>query len=225
MKISPMKNYLLTADLIGKIKLVEFPNVYKMANVFLYNDEDIKFCDFLNSQNIIVLTSNYEVHLWSLFDFQIKNKFDLKEILDLKVTKKSELQLKGKNKENHGEKKDYDNTQEHERFLRDDENFKDILFLEGNKILFELRSDIDLNKSAKISINSKSFICLEISNDDQITHKNLNKLSQIKMEDNFYFYINDNGNNSNSVKEVVILELINDQNLLKIIERIEMKDI
>ena len=47
-----MKNFLLTCDLIGKIKLVEFPNVYKMPNVFLYNDEEIKFCDFLNNQNI-----------------------------------------------------------------------------------------------------------------------------------------------------------------------------
>ena len=174
-----MKNFLLTCDLIGKIKLVEFPNVYKMPNVFLYNDEDIKFCDFLNAQNIIIITSNYEVHLWSLFDFQLKNKFDLKNLLDLKVTKKPELSKKkdkGKDNENNekNEKKDFDNSQNHLTFLRDDENFKDIYLIEGNKILFEIRSNIDISNSQQL--NSQSFLCLEVSNDDNISLRKLNKL-------------------------------------------------
>jgi len=197
-----MKNFLLTCDLIGKIKLVEFPNVYKMPNVFLYNDEEIKFCDFLNNQNIIVITSNYEVHLWSLFDFQLKNKFDLKNILELKVTKKPELPKK-KDKDNDNEKKVYDNSQDHFSFLRDDENFKDINFIQGNKILFEIRPNI--------SKNSESFLCLEVSNDDIISQRKLNKLNNIKMEDNFYL------NLDNEREEILILNLQQENNKLDLI--------
>jgi hypothetical protein len=218
MRTSPMKNLLLTSDLIGKIKLVEFPNVYKMSNVFLYNDEDIKFCDFLNNNNIIVITSNYEVHLWCLFDYQLKNKFDLKNLLDLKITKKPEFnnninnnkKKENNNNENEQGKKIYDNTNDHFTFLRDDENIKDIYFIEGNKILLEIRANIKENLS---------FLCLEVSNDNLITHRKLNKLSNIIMEDNFYL------NLDNEREEISILDLQQENNKLNLISKIKLSDI
>jgi len=148
-------------------------------------------------------------------DYQLKNKFDLKDILELKVTKKPEFintkkKENMKDNENEKEKKIYDNTNDHFTFLRDDENFKDIYFIQGKNILFEIRPNIKENIS---------FLCLEVSNEDIITQRKLNKLSNINMKDDFYL------NLDNEREEILILDLQQENNKLNLISKIKLSEI
>jgi hypothetical protein len=48
----------------------------KMSN-FEFKYSDIKFCDFLNNKELLILNSKNELHVWSLETFEIIAKFNL----------------------------------------------------------------------------------------------------------------------------------------------------
>ena len=216
MRVSPLGKMIATADTLGKIKLVEFPNIYNMLTVFLYNNEDIKFCDFLNNQNLIVINSNYEIHLWDLNDFKLKNKFDLKTILNIKIQEREETLLVENKEENDGNKKNVE-AQENSNFCREDEIIKNVFFVKGKNIVLQIRENVrKLKDDQKIN-----FVVFEISNSDEISYKESKLLNEVSIDENTHILISDLSN------DITILNLKeeNNQSLLNTIANIKIDEL
>lgn len=83
MKISPSKNLIASADILGKIKICEFPNVFNFLSVLFYENEDVKFMDFFSKSDkeLVVLNSKHYLHFWSMENFKISFKIGLDEVL------------------------------------------------------------------------------------------------------------------------------------------------
>jgi hypothetical protein len=83
MKISPSKNLIASADILGKIKICEFPNVFNFLSVLFYENEDVKFMDFFSKSDseLVVLDSKHVLHIWSLESFKILCKIGLDAVL------------------------------------------------------------------------------------------------------------------------------------------------
>jgi hypothetical protein len=83
MKISPSKNLIASADILGKIKICEFPNVFNFQSVLFYENEDVKFVDFFSKSDkeLVVLDSKHVLHFWSLESFKIICMIPLEEVL------------------------------------------------------------------------------------------------------------------------------------------------
>lgn len=84
LSISPNNRCLVSCDTWGKIKVLDFPNVFNLQSVIMYKNNDIKFCDFLNDKQLLVLNSNNTIHIWSLDNFvqiaQLENQLNDIEI-------------------------------------------------------------------------------------------------------------------------------------------------
>lgn len=207
MRVSPLRNRIATADTLGKIKLVEFPNIYNMITVFLYNNEDIKFCDFLNNQNLIVINSKYEMHVWNLNEFKLKNKFDLKNILNIKIEIKQTEALVDDAENTDNIKKENDFNQENTNFLKEDEYIKNVFYLNGGFLILQIRENTG---------NKVNFVFLEINQNDDIIYaeekqKNINNIT-IKNDSHIYV--------SNDSKEIIFFNFI-DENKLEEISKIK----
>ena len=75
-QISNDHNLLLSCDFFGKLKIYKFPNIFNVLSVIIYHDDDVKFVSFGNENDkcLIVLTKNFNVDIWSLYDFQMQKK-------------------------------------------------------------------------------------------------------------------------------------------------------
>ncbi len=80
MKISPDNKIIASADTFGKIKICEFPNIFNFLSAILFRNEDIKNFDFLSNKEIFVLDSDSFLYVWSLQDFSLTFKTDLKKL-------------------------------------------------------------------------------------------------------------------------------------------------
>ena len=185
MRVSPNGKLIATADTLGKIKLVEFPNIFNMLTVFLYNNEDIKFCDFVNNQNLIVINSKYEIHLWNLNDFKLKSKFDLKNLFDLKNYFNENYEKIQNSTINEDDRKDTE-LQENNNFCREDDVIKNVFYVKGKNIILQINKNIN-----KINFTEKksNFVVLEILENDDLILKNSDFLNEITMKDSTYLYI------------------------------------
>lgn len=206
MRVSPSGKIIATADSLGKIKIVEFPNIYNMLTVLLYNNEDIKFCDFINNQNLIVINSNYEIHIWSLNDFQLKSNFDLKTILDIKIEKRQETQNLN---EEDGNKKD--NETENNNFCNEDEFISNVFYVNGNRIIIQTREGV---KYFKEEDSKKRFINFSLSDSDEISLMSNQIFDEIQTDDSTYLFISDISKeilflkNSNENTEKPVLNIV-----------------
>lgn len=219
MKVSLSGKMIATADTLGKIKIVEFPNIYNMLTVLLYNNEDIKFCDFVNNQNLLVINSSYELHLWNINDFQLKSKFDMKSLLDIsKEESKTDQSQALENKETlNEENKREDENLESANFCHEDDVIKNIFFIEGTKIILQIGENVNSLKEAFIS----KYILFEISDLDQITFIDSLVLKDIPSEENSYLFI------SNNTKQLFFLkyEEINNEKNLNIVSKLNIQDL
>jgi len=219
MKVSPSGKIIATADTLGKIKIVEFPNIYNMLTVLLYNNEDIKFCDFINNQNLLVINSSYEFHLWDINDFQLKSKFDLKSILEIskEESKLDETQnLENKEIFNEENKREDENL-ENANFCHEDEVIKNIFFIEGTKIILQIGENV---KSLKEAFKSK-YILLEITESDEITFIDRGVFNDIPSHENSYLFI------SEKTKQLFFLkyEENNNKKNLNIVSKLNFEDL
>ncbi len=198
MRVSPTGKMIATADTLGKIKIVEFPNIYNMLTVLLYNNEDIKFCDFINNQNLIVINSSYEIHIWNLNDFQLKSKFDLKTLLYIKIENRQELQ--GINEEEDGNKKDNEN-QDNNNFCNEDEVIGNIFYINGNRIIIQTRETV---RYLKEEDSKKRFIIFSLSDSDEISFMSSQIFDKLQTDDSTFLF------SANDSKEILILKVNND---------------
>ena len=198
MKVSPSGKMIATADTLGKIKIVDFPNIYNMLTVLLYNNEDIKFCDFLNNQILIVINSNYEIHIWNLNDFKLKSKFDLKTILDMKIEKIQETQdITTVVDEN---KKENDNQESN--FCNEDENIKNVFYVNGNKFIIQIKESV---KFIKEEDANKRFITFCLSDSDEVSSVEDQVLNNIQSDENTFLFISE-------VSEKILFFKLNEEN-------------
>jgi len=193
MKVSPSRKMIATADTLGKIKIVEFPNIYNMLTVLLYNTEDIKFCDFINNQNLIVINSRYEIHIWNLNDFQLKSKYDLKTLLEIKIEKRQESQ--GLNEEDDGNKKD--NEYQDNNFCNEDEIISDIFYVNGNRIIIQTKDTV---RHLKEEDAEKRFLIFSLSDSDEIRLMNISMFYKQQTCDNTFLFTCDDS------KEILLLK-------------------
>jgi len=201
-----------TADTLGKIKIVEFPNIYNMLTVLLYDNEDIKFCDFVNNQNLIVINSRYELHLWNMIDFKLKSKFDLRIIMEIKDEMRNESQ--GLIEQEDAGIKVKNENEENTNFCKEDENVKNIFYIEGNKIILQLTD------SAKPLNNSKQkYFVLKITESDEIKLIDENSLKNFPSDKNTFIYLSEN------TKEMFLLNLNNNKESLQITSKIHFDDL
>lgn len=183
MRVSPTGKMIATADTLGKIKIVEFPNIYNMLTVLLYNNDDIKFCDFLNNNNLIVINSNYEIHLWNLGDFQLKSKFDLKTLLDINAQKRQENHDLNHEVENKKENENQDNI-----FCNEDQYIKNVYYVKGNKIILQINEDVKFLEEEHFS---NRFITFSISDTDEISLKSNQALNKLKTDENTFLFLSE----------------------------------
>lgn len=186
MRVSPLGKMIATADTLGKIKIVEFPNIYNMLTVLLYNNEDIKFCDFLNNNNLIVVNSHYEIHIWNLNDFKLKSKFDLKTVLDIKIEKSEEMQ--NIISEEDGNKRDNE-IQENNNFCNEDAIISNVFFVNGNRFIFQTREGVKYVKEEDLN---RRFITFSLSDSDEISLIKIPILDKMQSDDNSFLFISDN---------------------------------
>lgn len=212
MRVSPSGRMIATADTLGKIKIVEFPNIFNMLTVLLYNVEDIKFCDFINNQNLIVINSNYEIHIWNLNNFQLKSKFDLKSILDIKINKKLESQdIKA---EEDGNKKDNENP-ENNNFCNDDEVISNVFYVRGNRFIIQTREGIIYLKEEDLN---KRFVTFSLSDLDEISLINNPNLDKMPSDDKTFLLNSEDSNEilflkySDDTKEKPVLNIVSNSN-------------
>jgi len=94
MKISPSKNLIASADILGKIKICEFPNVFNVQSVLFYENEDVILMDFFSKSNreLVVLDSKNALHFWSVESFKTICKIPLEEVL-LENTKLTSIEI------------------------------------------------------------------------------------------------------------------------------------
>jgi len=79
MRLTPNRKFLLSADTFGKIKINNFPNIFKMETVLFYKDDDIIYCDLLNDNLLVVVNSENEVFVWDLATYSVMIRYKMKE--------------------------------------------------------------------------------------------------------------------------------------------------
>ncbi len=65
--------------MLGKVKIMEFPNVFNMLSVLFYKNDDVKYLNHFpaNNKEIVVLNANYELHFWSMETFKLNHIYKL----------------------------------------------------------------------------------------------------------------------------------------------------
>ena len=77
---------ILSSDTLGKIKIADFPNVFNIQSVILY--ENYLYVNFLSEKFIFVLDTNLQGHVWETKTYTIRYRYDfsgLDEIVDLQI--------------------------------------------------------------------------------------------------------------------------------------------
>ncbi len=212
MTVSPLGKMVATADTLGKIKIVEFPNIYNMLTVLLYNNDDIKFCDFLSNQNLLVINSLYEIHIWNLNDFQLKSKFDLKKVLDIKIEKKQESQEILT--EDDGNKKDNENLESY-NICNEDGIISNFYSLNGNRFIIQTQEGV---KYLNQEYSNKRFLTFSLSDSDEISLINSPIFDKLLLDDNTFLFISEDSKeilflkHSDENKEKPVLNIISSSN-------------
>lgn len=79
--IRKTKKYLITSDSIGKIKITNFPNIFELESVIIY--ENYYYIDEVNDEQLFVINKDYSFNLWNLNTFKMtytKSFFKTEEI-------------------------------------------------------------------------------------------------------------------------------------------------
>lgn len=71
--IRKTNKFLITSDSIGKIKVTNFPNVYELESVIIY--ENYYYIDEVNNDQLLVINKDYTFNLWCLSSFKMTCTF------------------------------------------------------------------------------------------------------------------------------------------------------